>query len=397
MIDYRRLFLNLFMFFLGILLPLLAFQNAFATYYIWDFWAQYVSSGCYDCSRTQTLADGTIRYECVGVPCDSPSVTHGPGVCEVEICSSEPSTCSNGVIDSDESGVDCGGSCDSVCDSETCPPGTQDLGLAGCFPVDPDWDISKDAYGNCAGGTVDVSTDPSVTICVPTSYVPDSSGNCGDGMAPAFELSGGQSLCGPSPVAFSSDDEPPEVDPFNFDQPSFEKKSVSFIETESSEEITDNPDGTSTGVKTKEVRDSDDNLVSSETTTTDYSGSGGSGDITGTSTARTSVIPEEENPENYNLKPPQTEYDGEIAQEDIPDKKSIADLLTDAISNNPLTNIITGSGLDLSGSATQLSWQYKGKTIVFDLSDRGGVLSAMGTLLVFLAGIAAYFIIVGRE
>lgn len=312
----------------------------------------------------------------------------------------EPAHCSNGVLDGDETGYDCGGSCNSVCDSEGCPPGTSYFYGNGCFPDNPDWTISQDAYGACAQGTVNISQDPSVKICVPYGIVPDSAGNCQEGLEIAYQMGGGQELCGPAIVNYSSDDTPPEMQEYSMEQPTYEKGSLSIVKYETPEDIVNNGDGTSTGTRTTEERDQDGNLLGSTTIATNYSGENGTGEITGVSTTTATTIAAEENPENYNYQLEQPDYGGvEVTENDVPEKKSITALVQGLIDNNPVATTIRNSGVELESETTELTWTYPatGQVITFDLSDRNDVLATIGGILVFLAGISAYFIIVGRE
>lgn len=400
MIDYKRLLLNLLFFFIGILIPLLAFKSAFAECIVLT--PTDVSSGLdslsFDSSDfvyspvTGRIMDvGGVWYgpssTCYSNITSNPTFTStdriqwywgGSETCQytgamgrwlsdeapiTSACPSEPITCGNGVKDGDETGIDCGGSCIASC-VIACPPGTEELlgtdGQPACF-----WTSVTDDYGNCPPGTTSSEALGIAGACYKEYDYVSAAGTI----------------------------EVPTVS-----GPSMGTGTFSVVEFETPESIVNNGDGTSTGTVTTTTTDSNGNSTTT-TKTTDYTGENGTGDIAGTTTQTDKDVAPEENPENYDYQLEEGEYDGEISSDDIPDKESITELVQGFMSDNPVVTTITGSGIDLESSLSQLTWTYPptGTDIVFDLSDRGGVLSYMGFILVFLSGISSYYIIVGRQ
>lgn len=189
------------------------------------------------------------------------------------------STASNGVQDSGEEGIDCGGDNPSVCVS-FCPGNTEELygpdGVTlGCF-----WYGLTDKYGTCP---------------------PSSQSSEGLGVDGACYKQYDYVLAADTVSV-------PSVDP-----PSFLKGTFSVVSSSSGEIVVDNGNGTETATITTRTIDSDGNDSTTVTsvdrpsgspTGTGFSGGGGTGGIdpgySGTSETDEDTPPEE-NPDNYSL------------------------------------------------------------------------------------------------
>jgi hypothetical protein len=405
--DYKRLALNLLFFWFGILIPLLAFQSAFA-----ETWVESSTGTSWGANRvegTWSTENGySIEPQTAGSVCMAYQVgdtwykrtdkcISGAGryVKTVETIAdtyaklfysydyqpSPPSHCLNKIQDEDETGIDCGGSCPDTCGELTCPDGyiaiLDGTTITGCAR-----EGAKDSFGNCGAGFF---YDSSTKKCVSLNEVT-------------------------SPISYGESYIPPELDPVD----PFTPGQFSVTHFYSPEDVVDNQDGTETATISITSIDSDGGETFSTASVTRPLGSEtGTGFGTGTdpnqllfvapgfegqTDYQEDTVPEDE-PGNYNYQLEEGEYDGEIATDDVPDKESLTELFNGFIANNPVASVITGSGITLDSAVTELTWVYPptGQLVTFDLSDRNDVLSTIGILLAFLSGISAYYIIVGRQ
>lgn len=439
--DYRRLAINLLFFFLGILIPLMAFQSAFAALLVCD--SGYVPVAVDTCttsvgySSTTCSADvpegdinsGSLPTECgsgtgwfsISKTFECPTYSwkvvnttytsyecspdsDGDGVADVNDpcpnvsgvdggCPSEPLTCSNGQMDADEEGFDCGGVCNSVCDTEGCPPGTSYYTGSGCFPDDPPWEIYTDDLGTCAQGTINVGSPGDAKICVPYQIVPDSEGNCREGYAIAYELGNGQPLCGPSTVFYSSDDSAPTMEEYSLtdENEGFKNGTFSVVETEDIE-TTDNGDGTSTKVETSVLTGPDGPLsTTTKTSTIDNL----TGETLSSTTNSTEETAPEENPENYNYdigthELPGAEYDV------LPEEKDLDSIYDQVQTWNPFSDADDRWKIVTSGSSCTLETNISflgSHSLGFSLCEFQWAFNAIGVVMVFGAYLVGFYIV----
>lgn len=418
-----RLAINLLFFFLGILIPLLAFQSAFA-----ETWVESSTGSSWGANRIEGVWSTCHGYSEEPQTCDSGPVymaynfsgtwyklsksISGTGryVKNVETIANsyaklfysydyqpapaEPDHCFNTVKDVDEIGVNCGGSCFSVCDMEGCPPGTDYFTGGGCFPVDPPWDIYQDSLENCAQGTVDVSNDPNVKICVPYQIVPDPDGNCRDGYDIAFELSSGQELCGPSLVLYSSDDSAPLMDEYfmESENPGFQPGTFSVVETEDIS-LTDNLDGTSSKVTTTTLTDPNNNT---QTTTKTEIIDNDTNQVISSSTVTEGETNPEDDTANYNYDI--GEYEMPSPDYDDPDlaEKNLDDIFDNLQSWNPFANFDDEMKITVSNPTCSLECNVDimgPRQLGFSLCEYQWAFNAVGLVLTFVSYLYGFLVV----
>lgn len=79
------------------------------------------------------------------------------------------------------------------------------------------------------------------------------------------------------------------------------------------------------------------------------------------------------------------------------DNDSLTSAMTDYIASGiPIISFIQGSGLDLSGATSSLSFDLYGKTITFDFAPYESVLNTIGIFLSFMSVISAFMIIIKK-
>jgi hypothetical protein len=306
--------------------------------------------------------------------------------------SPEPSTCSNGVKDGDEIGVDCGGSCTNGCECScgegytlsmvSTPEGTS----CECEAI-----VEPDKLDQCPIGYVKWWDDQNYMHCVATSD-------------PVLVDSG---LPQSESETFTSDtigSTPSGSDGSTSDSPSsFAGGTFSVVESPTTTTTVDNGDGTSTITETTSMT-STDSTGSSTTVTrsSTYIQDNTTGEeIEGTRTTETEgdVAPED-NPENYDFA---VHEDGDfsemgISDEDKPDEEDWNTWFSDKMNNNPIKSVLDSVSVTTANSVCSFSGQVLGSTVEFSFcgDPYESTLEFMGYVLVFLSGIGAYFIVVGR-
>jgi len=297
-----------------------------------------------------TMQRGRSRYIDVNDP-----------VCYV-LAPVEPETCSNGVKDGDETGIDCGGSCSAACEF-SCPPGTEELlgpdGVTpGCF-----WYGLQDKYGNCPRGSVRATDLGYSDACYQEyGYVAAAAG----------------------------------ITPDAITLPSFSKGSFSVTEVVYPSTIVDNGDGTSTKTTVTQKTDGNGNV-------TNITNSEVINNVTGatisSSTEEIGEISAEDNPENYDIAGPETpEYDANLESgEDYPEETDL-DQLLDSFQNNSVVQAINGSGLQLSSASCSISATLFNRDVSISFCDSRIIewLNVIGALLVSITYLSTPFMIFAR-
>ena len=184
----------------------------------------------------------------------------------------EPDHCSNVVKDSDEGGIDCGGSCSATCETY-CPSGTQ-LYSGSCWHSP-----SPDSFGNCPDG-------------YSRSIVNGSSQACSKNVGQAV-------VANPDYI----DDNQSDYTGGSFSVGHFSSESTSTSQT------VDNGDGTVTQVDKTTTTGSDG---SSKTTTKTTLKDKATGQVLGSGEKVETETPEEDNPDNYDYGTRLDEVDNSI-------------------------------------------------------------------------------------
>lgn len=367
--------LNLLMFLLGLSLAFVPLSYAVVpdgTEYDLST-CSYVNWGCYGEGGWSFSENASAYYEPVSVPCPDPTEAY-----KYYSCSTPPEAltdlCDNGVPDSGEEGIDCGGSCSADCELY-CPYGSSvnydSDGVAFCA-----YSVPSDSYGNC-----------------PSGYIPSS-------------FSDGSSDCLASPPGDTPFPEPtaaaPTSNPFESDTDSspvsFTGGSYSSYTDTSTSSPVDNGDGTSTTSTTTNSTNADGS-TSTTTTSTTYNNSTGAPISSTTSTSGVTSV--EENPENYDLQSAGSgDFSGmALGDGDIPAEDDYQSWFDSQVSSNPVVSAIESLSVTTSAPVCSIQGVVMGQTVAFSMCGDlyTDTFSMMGNVLVFLAGVFGYFIIVGRD
>jgi len=293
-----------------------------------------------------TCSDGIQNQGETGIDCGGPC-----GSCE-------PATCQNTVMDGDETGINCGGSCDAACE-EYCPT-DYELGvlIGGGFECVKSAD--KDVYGNCPVGYTDMAT-----FCKHTT---------------AAILAATQ----PSEAVITSAgwyELPADFSPGTFNVVSMYDYST-----------VDNQDGTETRTETVTTTNAD-GTTSTQTTSAIVNQSTGA--VVSQTKDTTGETPIEETPENYNLSVSDVPSDGLIPSGIVPDETSFTGFLTDAIYNNAASGIIENSGITTASPSCSVSATVWGSPFTLDFCNQQitDFLELIGTFVVGFGYIIALFIV----
>jgi hypothetical protein len=296
-----------------------------------------------------SCSDGVLNADETGVDC-------GGAVCSA-CAPSEPENCSSGVQDGDELGLDCGGSCLADCVWK-CPTGfTQVENM--CLDQD-------DTYGLEVWGC-------------PSGYVTD----------PTLEATCSRE----TGLVLAAPDS--EVDPLTFADPVY-TPSTTLTSSLSTSSTVDNGDGTST-----------------KTTITDIAGPGGSSSTTTTTTIinnttgeiESATVETEETPPwyedegNYVWDDPDLTQ-GASSELEVPEEDNLSDLWSDFLASNPIQSALSGSGITTSTPVCSLSGQVMGHNVEFTMCGDLFVdtFNMMGAILIFVTGIGCYLLVVaGRS
>ena len=310
-------------------------------------------------------------------------------VSDEEACNSgDPDHCSNGVKDSGETGVDCGGECANSCTPQ-CDEGYM-LACSGdpvscqCLAYAED-----DEYGNCPSG-YSSAWDEDGHYCFSTGTVTlVDSGEAQDSSDPVYSDDTVNQT--PDGSDGTTGDSPPDV--FS--------PSTSTSETSSGSTTVDNGDGTSTTTIIDTTTTTTNNKSSTSTTTTTIVTDNSTGGTVSKDSITTSTGSSEDNPENYsyNLGNGEGDYNGSLSDDDIPEEDNITDLWENYLTSNPIVELITGSGISVTGTQCSLSFDYNGKVIEFSMCNDPwpDTLDFMGRILLFLSTVSTYFIIFGKD
>lgn len=177
----------------------------------------------------------------------------------------EPSTCSNGVPDGDETGIDCGGSCINECNATGCyPPAEYRTASDGTVSCAVYADVNS--FGQCPSGYFKT---PTMTDCVALSSIDFNPPSWFDDGSPPVEGGG-------APVL--STDPPPDYVPGPGDDPNqgaFSSTTFNYAES-----VVDNGDGTETATISKVTTNPDGTTSTSTTSVNRPSGSAAGTGIT---------------------------------------------------------------------------------------------------------------------
>lgn len=441
--DTRRLIINLFFFFLGILIPLLAFQSAFASDCIASITYDQSLPGDYTSPSISFPQNSLVFISGVGIrtvanvslmgawSSDPNYYVTYPDYRKVRfnywqaenqlrgaeliwystipsqdglVCGSvppEPITCENRVQDPDEDGVDCGGSCRSICDSRACEQGWVPAG-EGCIPEDEAILLTAtDQFGECPDNTVKIERDDGDFYfgdCTSPDYLTDENGDCIDGYSVVGATTYGVPLCGPNSVIYSSDDPIPDVNYTTPDVNSFEPGSLSIVKNESSE-TTDNGDGTSTEVITETTVRTENGVTLNTTKTTTNTINNTTGDVISSTTTIQEDTPIEDNPENYtrsNTVPGPNEYDGSL-EGLLPEKRNVFDVVKGYADQLPIMSVLDQVSIDSELTecrieTVELAWGFE---FYVDVCEWEPYLRTMGSIFLIVAQISALWIVIG--
>lgn len=412
--DCRRLALRLFFFFLGVLIPLLAFQSAFAACDVnfqstwhWEPTTTYLGYTT-SCDPYQEMtADQMYLAECGNISdYEPPSYvysTFSSGTCASgtkymrkgytsnEVClhggsypncedppPSEPVTCTNGTQDPGESGVDCGGDCSSECDLMKCPDG---------WSPSAGWDIDGNPINTC---------EPSTTIA--TNSVGDCPANTTALLhAPSADPSTWYNECAPNyspePTLYSSDDAEPAV--ASVPVPGFSTKSLSIVESENST-VVNNPDNTSTVTTVKTSTNSDGE---EETTTTikTYQGPDATGPLLAAEVTTEKTISEDENLANVVVPqlPADNVYDSSLSSDDIGTKDSLTGIFNSKWETIPLIAAFEDIELKTNNTVCSVNaGMILGHSLDLSLCRWETELRAAGAVFLALVHFLAFFYVV---
>lgn len=306
-------------------------------------------SDCGSCS------DGVQNQDETGIDCG--------GVCG----SCEPSTCSDGVKSGDEPGIDCGGSCSAPC-TEYCPDGYA-VGLDSnnqniCVSI-----TSPDAYGNC-----------------PAGWEKAFDGNCESSAELLYGVANlNTNELGSLPSGWYQ--LPDSYTPGNF----------SVAEFTGPTSVVDNGDGTQTAttVTTSSATSPTGSAPATSTTTRTVITNISTGAVISDQTTTQTEGPVEENPANYKWSVADPGSTGDIPDGIVPTENPFSDFLDSTVSSNPGSTIINSSGLETSNPVCSLSGVVMGQSLTIDfcrplISD---ALEMMGAVLVSICYLLAIFIV----
>jgi len=401
-------------------------------------------------SITNSIKDGWEPVQDCGGPCGATAGCPPP----------QPESCSNGVKDSNELGIDCGSGCTNPC-AEMCPEGYDKICELGentnCSCVK--W-VDKDTMGNCPAGyglngnrtatrcgyetpstlqydqmdkpdppaTEPVgwtgnplngtSTGTSSTPATSTTTVTPSS--TGGGGTPTttvtitnnttYQHSGGGTvlLTGPATTQTTANGNGTTTttitQPVSVTTPNGDGTSTTTSETVTTTVTTNDSTG---AVLNSGTSSSNNNLfangaldVTTTVTTPGAPGPSSSTTTTPISTNPNQVPPNEqpaaeENYGNYNYTVTDTASDGNIPPDQIPEESSLSDFLDDAVSNNPATSIISGSGVETSNPVCSISGVVMGQELSISFCSPliSDALTAMGYILVSICYLLAIFLV----
>lgn len=283
----------------------------------------------------------------------------------------EPSSCTNGSLDSGEIGIDCGGDCIDSCDSTIC------LNADAVF-VDGvcQQQTKPDLFGNCPDG---------LTLSFEGDY-------CGGDVTPPIQYYSGDLVTTPD----QDFDYEPEPDIEHFTKGSFSVVASAPTITSS----VDNGDGTSTVTTSQETTTTDQNGSSTVTTTTNnFDIDNGTGETISGSESQTiqAETPVEENPDNYN-----TSFDyGDVSifdpdiTNDLPDEVTFSSVIDGFIASYPLFSVLDDQTISFSNTSCETEMiDVFGVSLNFSLCRFEDFLRSIGALFVVVAQAMAVFVVV---
>lgn len=279
----------------------------------------------------------------------------------------DPPHCSDQVTSEDETGIDCGGSCESTCEL-VCSDG-----------LEPISDPASPWFDKCYGGIFALT---SQGVCPPNTVL----GTLGDACVGVDE-----------PFSVSTEFTPSEIAALGVEPTDYNQTGTNVFTDENSSWVSvDNGDGTSTETTTTTTAktDSDGNDLGSETTTrTDIVNNTTSTIISSTISTTTTTTPDE-NPDNFlGFGDVATgEYDADISA-DLPESSSMTNLIDGFITTSPIFSALDTFEVQTSGAVCSIDLgTVYGKVITMDVCQWEADLQTFG--LLFLSIVQAYSLLV---
>ena len=91
-----------------------------------------------------------------------------------------------------------------------------------------------------------------------------------------------------------------------------------------------------------------------------------------------------------------TTFDGEFTEADKPDENLISDIFDGFMQNNPVSDLVNNSSVDVSQGSCSFTYDYKGTVVDFTICNFQQELALMGNILFGLAGVSSLLIIFRR-
>lgn len=294
--------------------------------------------------------------------------------------------CDNGVLDTGETGIDCGGTCSGSC-ATYCPPGygvEVDVdGVEFCALSAP-----PDKHGNCPSGYSLQTRQSGESVCIHwdsdknNTTLPDGTGY----IAPTLAADG-TTVTGQEPTGTTTPD------------PAWTGYSASVVEQTTPETIVNNSDGTSTGTTThtKTETTSAGTTTTTTTKTTHYGGSNGSGGVTGETVATTtsSTDPTTETGNYTDVSPDDSGGLSETDYGEPPDWEDLKQNIDAPISE--FEDALTGSSIETEDVQCRIDvGNFFGKSISFNFCPYEDKFEILGSFLVTFTYVLGMIFLVER-
>jgi len=85
-----------------------------------------------------------------------------------------------------------------------------------------------------------------------------------------------------------------------------------------------------------------------------------------------------------------------FTEDDIPDENPISGVFGDFMANNPVSDYLSGTGIDTTQGNCSFTWDYKGSPVEFTICNFEPQVELMGAILLGLAGISSLLIVFKR-
>jgi len=294
--------------------------------------------------------------------------------------------CDNGLRDTGETGIDCGGTCSGSCVT-FCPPGyvveTDVDGVDFCAMT-----AAPDKHGNCPSGYSYHLRQSGEGVCIHwdsdqnNTTLPDGTSY----IAPTLAADG-TPVSGQEPTGTTTQD------------PAWSGYSASVVEQTTPETIVNNSDGSSTGTTThtKTETTSGGTTTTTTTKTTHYGGANGSGGVIG-ETVSTTTESDDPTTETGNYDDAAPDDSGSIAESDYGEAPDWDDLKTNI--DSPISEFedaLTGSSIETDNSQCRIDvGNFYGKSISFDFCPYGDKFELLGGFLVTFTYILGMIFLVER-